>query len=122
MVQPSRGKPRLSSLPTLAATSSIGSRSPGIGVTMLSIGAWMLVGVAVAYVLVLIGWSIESKATLIQWMWAVIVFGLLIVAAFVLAVVFGDKHSHCPGRARREASRRLAVGVPGRANSPLLYI
>jgi uncharacterized membrane protein len=46
----------------------------------------------VAYVVVLIGWSIESKATLIQWMWAVVLFGLVIVAAFVLALVFGDRH------------------------------
>jgi hypothetical protein len=50
----------------------------------------MLVGVAVAYVVVLIGWSIESKATLFQWLWAVALFGLLIVAALVLALVSED--------------------------------
>ena len=59
---------------------------------MLPIGAWMLIGVAVAYVIVLIGWSVESKATLIQWMWAVILFGLVIVAALVLALVSEDGH------------------------------
>lgn len=59
---------------------------------MLSTGAWMLVGVAVAYVIVLIGWSIESKATFVQWLWAVVLFGLLIVAALVLALVSGDRH------------------------------
>ncbi len=59
---------------------------------MLPIGAWMLIGVAVAYVIVLIGWSIESEATLRQWMWAVILFGLVIVAALVLAVVSEDGH------------------------------
>jgi hypothetical protein len=50
----------------------------------------MLVGVAVAYVLVLIGWSIESKATLVQWLWAIVLFGLLIVAGLVLALVSED--------------------------------
>jgi len=64
----------------------------GVGVIMLPIGVWMLIGVAVAYVVVLIGWSIESKATLIQWMWAVVLFGLVIVAALVLALVSGDRH------------------------------
>jgi hypothetical protein len=59
-------------------------------VTMMSTGAWMLVGVAVAYVLVLIGWSIESKATLVQWLWAIVLFGLLIVAGLVLALVSED--------------------------------
>jgi hypothetical protein len=57
---------------------------------MMSTGAWMLVGVAVAYVLVLIGWSIESKATLVQWLWAIVLFGLLIVAGLVLALVSED--------------------------------
>ena len=57
---------------------------------MLSTGAWILIGVAVAYVIVLIGWSIESGASLRQWMWAVILFGLVIVAALVLALVSED--------------------------------
>jgi hypothetical protein len=56
----------------------------------MSTGAWVLLGVAVAYVLVLIGWSIESKATLLQWLWAIALFGLLIVAALVLALVSED--------------------------------
>jgi hypothetical protein len=63
-----------------------------MGMTMLPIGVWMLIGVAVAYVVALIGWSIESKATLIQWMWAVVLFGLVIVAGLVLALVSGDRH------------------------------
>lgn len=57
---------------------------------MVSTGAWVLIGVGVAYVLVLIGWSIESKATLVQWLWAIVLFGLLIVAALVLALVSED--------------------------------
>jgi hypothetical protein len=57
---------------------------------MLANGAWVLIGVGVAYVIVLIAWSVESKATLIQWMWAVILFGLVIVAGLVLALVSED--------------------------------
>jgi hypothetical protein len=57
-------------------------------VAMLSTGAWALIGVGVAYVLVLIGWSIESKATLVQWLWAVVLIGLVIVAALVLALCY----------------------------------
>jgi hypothetical protein len=57
---------------------------------MVSTGAWVLIGVALAYVLVLIGWSIESKATLVQWLWAVVLFGLVIVAGLVLALVSED--------------------------------
>jgi hypothetical protein len=53
---------------------------------MVSTGVWVLIGVGVAYVLVLIGWSIESKATLVQWLWAVVLIGLVIVAAAVLAL------------------------------------
>jgi hypothetical protein len=53
---------------------------------MVSTGAWVLIRVGVAYVLVLIGWSIESKATLVQWLWAVVLIGLVIVAAVVLAL------------------------------------
>jgi hypothetical protein len=56
-------------------------------VTIMSTGAWALIGVAVAYVLVLVGWSIESKASLVQWLWAIVLFGLLIVAALALALV-----------------------------------
>jgi len=51
----------------------------------------MLIGVALAYVIALICWSIESKATVVQWLWAVLLFGLLIVAALVLALVSGDR-------------------------------
>jgi hypothetical protein len=58
---------------------------------MLPVGAWMLIGVALAYVIALICWSIESKATLVQWLWAVLLVALLIVAALVLALVSGDR-------------------------------
>jgi len=51
----------------------------------------MLIGVALAYVIALICCSIESKATLVQWLWAVLLFGLVIVAALVLALVSGDR-------------------------------
>lgn len=59
---------------------------------MLSLATWVLIGVAVLYPIALICLSIESKATLRQWIWALILFGLVIVAALVLALLSEDRH------------------------------
>ena len=54
---------------------------------MLSIGIWLVIAVAVLYPIGLICLGIESKATLVDWFWALTLLGLVIVAALVLSVL-----------------------------------
>jgi hypothetical protein len=60
---------------------------------MLSGGAWALIGVSIAYIVILYLWSIESKLSLAQWVSALLFLGLLfgpvIIGALVLALFYG---------------------------------
>ena len=60
---------------------------------MLPNGAWMLIGVCVAYAVTLYLWSIESRVSRAQWISALlflgVVFGPVIIGALVLALFFG---------------------------------
>jgi hypothetical protein len=59
---------------------------------MLSVATWVLIGVAVLYPIALVCLSIESRATLKQWFWALVLFGLVILAALLPALLSEDRH------------------------------